>query len=261
MSLRIGWFTAGRGPGSRGMFEHTVAAIAAGNLDAAIEFVFMHRERGEGEGSDAFMDRARSLGIPVANLSSLRFRREHGGDFASHRAEYDSMVHDLIRPYHVDLCVLAGYLLIFGDDLRSAYTFVNLHPALPDGPVGLWQKVIWELIDARAHETGAMTFIINEELDKGPRLAYTRFSLAGPAFAPLWAGIGDATAEQLRTAQGEAHPLFAAIRAAGVRREAPLVTATIAAVAAVAIRIDAPPDTPLDLTAQVEAALASASPE
>ena len=73
--------------------------------------------------------------------------------------------------------------------------------------------------------------------------------------------MGDATAEQLRTAQGEAHPLFAAIRAAGVRREAPLVTATIAAVAAGAIRIDEPPDTPLDLTAEVEAALASASPE
>ena len=46
MTLRLGWFTAGRGPGSRGMFERALAAIDDGSLDAQIAFVFMQRERG-----------------------------------------------------------------------------------------------------------------------------------------------------------------------------------------------------------------------
>ena len=90
MTLDLGWLTAGRGPGSLGMFEGVLAAIDDGSLDARIAFLFMHRERGEGEASDAFMDLAASRGIPIESLSSARFREEHGGDFATHREEYDA---------------------------------------------------------------------------------------------------------------------------------------------------------------------------
>jgi phosphoribosylglycinamide formyltransferase-1 len=237
------------------MFQHTIAAIDSGTLVATIEFVFMHRERGEGEGSDTFIDRVAQLGIPVANLSSIRFRAEHGGDFASHRGEFDRQVLELIRPYPVDVCIFAGYLLIISEELVDAYAWVNMHPALPDGPVGLWQKVIWELIDCRAEETGAMTFVVTEDVDKGPRLAYTRFSLRGPTFDPLWASVEGMTGEQVREAAGEGHPLFKAIRAEGIRREPPLITATLAAIADGSVPIDPPTGTPLDITAQVETAI------
>ncbi len=70
MTLEVGWFTAGRGPGSRAMFERTLHAIDAGSLDARVTFVYMHRERGEGEGSDAFMDLARAREIPVVAHSA-----------------------------------------------------------------------------------------------------------------------------------------------------------------------------------------------
>ena len=120
MTIHLGWFTAGRGPGSRGMFERTLAAIDDGSVDASIEFVFMQRERGEGEGSDRFIDLAESHGIPVENLSSLRFRREHGGNFAANREEYDTQVAEIIAHYEVDSCVLAGYLLILSPVLIAA---------------------------------------------------------------------------------------------------------------------------------------------
>jgi phosphoribosylglycinamide formyltransferase-1 len=255
VTLKLGWFTAGRGPGSRGMFERALSAIDDGSLDVTIEFVFMHRERGEGKGSDGFIDLAKSRGIPVTNLSSVRFRKKHDGDFESHRNEFDSQVVELIRPYEADVCILAGYLLIQSPVLNSAYDFVNLHPALPGGPVGLWQKVIWDLIDQRADETGNMTLVATEELDLGPRLTYDRVSIQGGDFEGLWAAIGESSSEVLKNAQGENHPLFQAIRAEGAKREPVLLVETLKAIADGSLSLSNPPQQPLDLTGRVEAAL------
>ncbi len=262
MTLELGWLTAGRGPGSRGMFEGVLAAIDDGSLDARIAFVFMHRERGEAEASDRFMDLASSRGIPVQSLSSARFREEHGGDFAAHRAEYDARVLELLRPHAADLCVLAGYLLIMSPALTHPYRFVNLHPALPDGPVGLWQEVIWELIKTGARSSGATMLLVTDELDRGPRIAYARFPIVGAPFDHLRAEAAGKPSADLR-AEGEAQPLFAAIREAGLRREPVLLTETLKALARgdVAVRgervVDASgaPIEPRDLTAEVEAAL------
>ncbi len=254
MTLKLGWFTAGRGPGSRAMFERALSAIDDGSLDASIEFVFMHRERGEGEGSDGFIDLAESRGVPVANLSSVKFRRKHGGDFASHREDFDSQVVELLRPYQADVCVLAGHLLILSPVLTAAYRCVNLHPALPGGPVGLWQKVIWDLIDRRADETGNMTLVVTDELDRGPQLTYDRVSIKGGRFDGLWTGIGDGSSEALKNGQGEDHQLFQAIRAEGVKREPVLLVETLKAIAMGSLSVADPPAQPLDLTVAVEAA-------
>ena len=255
MTLDLGWLTAGRGPGSLGMFEGVLAAIDDGSLDARIAFLFMHRERGEGEASDAFMDLAASRGIPIESLSSARFREEHGGDFATHREEYDARVLDLLRPHTAELCVMAGYLLILSPALTHAYRFVNLHPALPDGPVGLWQEVIRELIETGAQQSGATVLLVTDELDRGPRIAYARFPIVGPPF--------DALRSDALRAGGEAQPLFDAIREAGLRREPVLLTETLKALAGggLAVRgeriVDASgaPVDARDLTAKVEAAL------
>ena len=56
MTLRIGWFTTARGPGSRAMFEAVRAAIDAGAMDAELAVVFCNRERGESEATDSFFD-------------------------------------------------------------------------------------------------------------------------------------------------------------------------------------------------------------
>jgi phosphoribosylglycinamide formyltransferase 1 len=237
------------------MFERTLAAIDDGTLDATIEFVFMQRERGEGDGSDGFMDLAASRGIPVESLSFKTFRDQYGSDFPAHREEFDAQVVDLIRPYDVDACVLAGYLLILSPVLIAHSTFVNLHPALPDGPVGLWQQVIWELIDQRTSETGNMTLIVTNDLDRGPQLTYDRVPITGESFDKLWGDIGPAKSDVLKPAAGEDHPLFAAIRAASVRREPVLLLETLKAMAQGALSATNPPQTPIDLTERVEAAL------
>ena len=264
MTLRLGWFTAGRGPGSRGMFQAALDAIDAGRLDAEIEFVFMHRERGEGQGSDGFIALTESRSVPVITHSSNRFREEYG-DFAAHREAFDKRSLELLSPLpSPDLCVLAGYLLILSDPMVAAYPFVNLHAALPGGPVGLWQKVIWELIDQRAEETGAMVFHVTPELDRGPPVAYARFPLRGQPFDALWQSAGGASAREMAAAQGEAHPLFAAIRKHGLAREPLLLVETLRSIAAGEVRVgggrvterDGQPAAPLDLTALVDAALA-----
>jgi phosphoribosylglycinamide formyltransferase-1 len=250
VTLRLAWFTAGRGAGSRGMFERAVSAIADGSLDAEIAVVFMQRERGEGEGSDAFMDRARALGIPVNTLSARRFRAEHGGRFTPDvRAGYDAQVWAQVAPHAPQVGVLAGYLLIMSPALTRSLPFVNLHPALPDGPVGLWQKVIAQLMAEGAHETGSTVFRVTEELDRGPSLAYTRVGLRGPGFDALWA---DPAAHQ---PADEGGALFDAIRTAGVRREPELLVQTLRALADGRMDIDGRSGA-LDLTTQVEAALA-----
>ncbi|MBM3940868.1 MAG: hypothetical protein FJ318_08310 [SAR202 cluster bacterium] len=263
MTLRLGWFTAGRGPGSRGMFQHVLHAIAGGTLDARIEFVFMHRERGEGDGSDAFMDLAASHGIPVVALSSRRFATERGGPLSLHREAFDAKAIELLAPYRPDLCVLAGYLLIMSPAMTRAFIHVNLHPALPDGPIGLWHEVIWWLIEQRAAEGGAFMFKVTDELDRGPAISYTRYALRGPELDPPWRDAHGTPIADLR-ARGEEQPLFAVIRREGLRREPLLVTATLRLFAGGELRVRdgrvvdeaGNPATARDLTSDIEAALA-----
>ena len=266
MTLQIGWFSTGRGPGSRGMLEHTLQAIDTGRLDAQIQFICTNRETGEEEGSDSFIALAESNGIPVLSRSSRRFRQQRGSrPFEAYRQEYDAAVLASLAPYHPELCILAGYLLILSPLLQSAFTFVNLHPALPGGPKGLWQSVIWELIAQRADHTGIMTFLVTQDVDEGPPLTYTRFSLTSSPFQGLWEQVDPWTTPLARERDGEGHPLFQAIRQEGLRREPHLLVETLRIFASRELSVSGGQlidahgnDTgPRDLTATVEAAVAS----
>ncbi len=229
--LRLGWLTTARGPGSRGFFEVVRGAIDTGTLEARIEYVFSNRERGEGDGSDSFFDLVNSAGIPLVNLSSRRFRREHGGgSWAAHRVDFHSQVLGLLAGFEVDACVLAGYMLIVSDEMTRRLTLINLHPALPDGPEGTWQEVIWELIDRKATESGVMAHIATEALDAGPVLAHCAYPIRGSGYDQLWNDAGGTSIEELQ-ATGEEQPLFAAIRREGIRHERPLLLEALRALA------------------------------
>ncbi len=206
--------------------------IATGDLPAVIEFVFQNRERGEAEGSDLFQDLVHSYQIPLVALSSQRFRKERGARaFAEVRLEFDREVMHLLEDFHPDLCALAGYMLILGPELDRRFTAINLHPALPQGPTGTWQQVIWRLIEQRATETGAMIHLCTDDLDRGPAISYYSFSLTGPPFDALWQQVRGRTIEELKTSEGEELPLYQRIRAEGVRREPYLLLETIRAFA------------------------------
>ena len=236
--LRLGWFSTGRGEGSCALLGLVQERIASGDLPATIDFVFQNRDRGEAEGSDQFQDLVRSHGIPLVTLSSQGFRRERGAKtFAEVRLEFDSQVIHLLQEYHPDLCVLAGYMLYTADELCRRFSMINMHPALPDGPIGTWQQVIWQLIQQHAKETGAMIHLATEEWDRGPVITYFSFPLAGPLFDPLWEALGSRTIEKVQANQGEELPLFKRIREEGAKREPYLLLETIRAIAQGTVRI------------------------
>ena len=236
--LRIGWFATGRGEGSRGLLRFVADAIGQGRLDARIEFVFSNREPGEAEGSDAFFELVRSYGFPLVTLSSARYRREHGGGpMWQHREGFDRAVLNLLQPYQPDVCALAGYMLICSGGMCRRYPLLNLHGALPDGPTGTWQSVIWELIASGATRTGSMIHLATEEVDRGPVLSHCELPIVGGRFDAARESLAGRDVEQVQREEGEENELFRLIRAEGYRREPYLLLATLQAVADGRVRI------------------------
>ncbi|MBM4416083.1 MAG: phosphoglycerate transporter [Chloroflexi bacterium] len=269
MTLALGWFTTARGPGSRVLFEAVVGAIERGALDARIAVVCCNRAAGEHPITDAFLRRVEELQLPLVTHSSVAFRRAHGGErsragapLPPWREAYDAELAAALAPYPFALGVLAGYMLIFGAAFVARHPLLNLHPALPSGPAGTWREVIRSLIRVRARDSGVMLHLAIPEVDAGPVASFCRYPLDGPALAPFWAALGpDPSA--LPDAAIEASGLFDAIREEGVRREAPLLVATLVAFADRRLHVaegrllDArgAPAAPADLTADVEALL------
>ena len=256
--LNLGWFSTGRGPGSRALLSTVQEAITDGRIQARINFVFCNRAPGEAEGSDQFFALAKSLGLTVVNRSSRAFRRQWTGDPTQWRTAYDREVADLISPFSPDLCVLAGYMLIVSPDLCRDLSMVNLHPAAPNGPDGTWQDVIWQLIEQRADHSGVKIHLVTEELDRGPTIAYCRYPIRGPAFDDLWIEADLASVDNLRRRHGEDLALFKAIRSEGVKRELPLLVETLATLSRGEVQITPDnPSPPLDLSRQIEESIAN----
>ncbi len=272
MTLRIGWFATARGQTSAKLLASALQAMSR-DMDARIEFVFSNRDPGDFENTDRFFDLVRSAGIPLITLSNTKFRRAHGGRLSRSgeplpdwRRGYDAQVARLIEPYDFDLGVAAGYMLIFTNILHDRWPLINLHPALPGGPIGMWQDVVWQLIEAKARESGVLLFLCTGDLDRGPVVTYCRYSLRGGEMEGLWAKFGARPVEELK-AEGEENALFQSIRARGVAREMPLLIETLRAFSDGRLRVGRVEGTPpfrvvdadgqetggADLTAAVEA--------
>jgi len=236
--LRIGWFSTGRGEGSKGLLRAAMAAIQKGDLKAEIAFVFCNRERGEAEPTDRYFDLVQSYGLPLVTLSYSRYRRERnlpvvrlGEPLLPWRRDYDREVARLIEPYPFDLGMLAGFMLIFTDIVCERWPLLNLHPAAPGGPVGIWQEVIWELIASRVDRSGITIFLCTTNLDRGPTVTYCTYPLCGPTLDPLWRQVEGRAVDEIKAAEGEESPLFKEIRRQGATRELPLIVATLRAFA------------------------------
>jgi folate-dependent phosphoribosylglycinamide formyltransferase PurN len=261
--LRLGWFSTGRGEGSRGLFSRVQEDILSGNIDAKIEFVFCNRERGEYEGSDRFIELVESYSIPIVTYSFKHFYSDYGIRISENRSAFDHEILGRIRQFKPDLCVLAGYMLITGADLCTQYNMLNIHPALPDGPIGTWQQIIWELIRNRDSKTGAVVFHVTKNLDEGPRITYCSFPINGKGYESSWQQIDKQSVLELQKKHGESLPLFQLIRQAGIKREQPLLTQTLAAFSNGKIKFKSgklvdkkdKPLIPLCLTSEVERSL------
>jgi folate-dependent phosphoribosylglycinamide formyltransferase PurN len=243
--LRLGWFSTGRGPGSRRLLATVGDEIAAKRLDAGIEVVFCNREPGQDAQTDQLLEQVRGYGLPLVYLSSLRFRQQRGERPArpgeplpEWRRDFDREVIRLLEPYPFDLGVLAGYMLIGSDVLCDRFDLLNLHPAAPDGPTGTWQEVIWQLIEQRADHSGVRMHLATRELDMGPPVTCCVYSLRGPAFDPSWREVEGRGAAAVRSEEGEENALFQEIRRQGLARELPLVVETLRAFTGGRVRIE-----------------------
>jgi phosphoribosylglycinamide formyltransferase 1 len=231
----FGWFSTGRGKGSQELLKVACNGIKTGQIgNADISFVFCSREQGESPETDNFIELVKSLHIPLVCLSYQKFKGDKPDNDVDNplpewRLEYDRKVMELLKDFHPDLCVLAGYMLIVGKEMCERYKMLNLHPAAPGGPTGTWREVIWQLIDWKSSQTGVMMHMVTPVLDKGPVVSYCTFPVIGEPFDNYWEDIKGRTAADIKEIEGENNNLFKVIRQHGLKREFPLILATMAA--------------------------------
>ena len=247
--FEIGWFSSGRDEAAGDLLRVVFREIQKGSISGQISFVFVTRDRGEKPESDEFMALAESFGLDVICLSHRRFRpeirkaalretRELGADsplLIEWRRQYDTQVMAKLAGYEPDIIVLAGFMLITSPEICYEYDMINLHPALPGGPKGTWQEVVWQLMEENTEKTGVMMHLITPELDAGPAIAYCEFSISDNNIQPMWDQWRNKrkakSLEGIQKREGEDEPLFREIRRRGLMREFPLIVATLRAAA------------------------------
>ena len=235
--LRLGWFSTGRGPGSRDLLRVVMEKRQQGLIDVEISFVFCNWDNTEipnsrKEQREMFFDMVRGYDIPLITASWKDFMPEiWKSDPVTWRNEYGKLIREKTSQYEFDLGVLAGYMLWIDDDTCKAYNMINLHPALPDGPKGTWEDVIWTLIAERAERHGVMIHLCTEEWDRGAAMTYCEFPIVGKGYDTLWKNMDDKqktmTIDEIREREGVEEPLFKKIREDGAKRELPLIVSTL----------------------------------
>ena len=235
--LKLGWFSTGRGPGSRNLLKAVMDEKEKGTLDIEIPFVFCNWDNTEEPNSrkeqrEIFFDMVRGYGIPLVTESWKKFKPElRASDEVAWGFEYGKVLREKTGVYGQDLGILAGYMLWMDDDTCDAYDMLNLHPALPTGPKGTWQEVIWQLISEDAKTQGVMMHICTKEHDRGDALTYCSFPIRGGDYDALWEQMYEklktSTLDEIKEREGTEEPLFKRIREDGAKRELPLIVATI----------------------------------
>ena len=269
--FNFGWFSSGRDRAALDLFLAAHERLESGFIPGRIAFVFCDRVSGEAAAADAFLAAVKARGVPLMTLSSRNLRQKiqrRDPQAEAAREAFDARVIALLKDFRVEVVVLAGYMLITSPLLCRTFLLLNLHPALPGGPKGTWQEVMWQLTESGAQEAGAMMHLATPELDAGPPVAYFRFPLRGPAFDSLWTAWTEKrqahTLAAIQAAERESEPLFARIRAEELRREFPLILLTLKNLAEGRFRLTRqgaavqgkPIPSGFDLTPQVEEFLA-----
>jgi folate-dependent phosphoribosylglycinamide formyltransferase PurN len=226
--LDIGWFSTGRDAAARELLSIAQKNIDTGVINGKIIFSFSNRGPGEHSESDLFFDLVNDLKIPLITYSSQAFNKVNNiNDIEKHRILFDKQVMNKISQFKPDICVLAGYMLIVGEEMCNQYDMINLHPALPSGPKGSWQEVIWELIEKKESTSGVMMHLATPDLDRGPVISYCEYPIRGELLDKYWGEIGTRTIHQVKAEEGENNKLFTAIRGQGLLREFPLIILTL----------------------------------
>jgi phosphoribosylglycinamide formyltransferase-1 len=236
--IRLGWFSSGRDEAARNLLATIIKKRDEGVLDVSVSFVFCNWEEGEEPGHSDFAERkkffdlVRILDIPLITLSWKRFRatlKEGGKD--EWRAAYGRKMRTMLYGNPFDIGIMAGYMLWIDSDTSVRFDLLNLHPALPGGPKGTWQEVIYKIIATRPERHGSMVHLCQPDSDKGPAVAFCSFSLLAPEYVRLWTDMdqrhGSSSFDLLSKEEMENEELFLRLRKDGERRELPLLTYAI----------------------------------
>ena len=220
--LKIGWFSSGNGIGSVQLLSKVSQEIQDNNLNASIEFVFTNKDSDEGKGIENYCKFVRSLNIPLINISSNKYKLNHPEKtFDNIRSLYDEKIITAIKPYKIDIIVMAGYMLFTDKKLCDQFFMLNLHPAPPNGPHGTWQKVIEDLIYNKYVFAGAQIQIATINRDQGPILSYCTFPIdKDKLYKKLWANLN-------KHSNISSSELFQQIRSDMLKREPYLLVETL----------------------------------
>jgi phosphoribosylglycinamide formyltransferase-1 len=249
---KIGWFTSARDEAALKLFKIVLKEVESGFLPVKPAYVFLSTQPEESRWAKKVEEEAVKRGVRVISLSAKAFLpKERKENREKWRIKYHQAILELL-PEEVDFGVLAGYMWITSEEFCRRLFLINLHPALPGGPKGTWQEVIWQLISARAAETGVMMHRVTPELDEGPPISFVRFSIRTKPFIPLWEEaekfLLKGHLSGLKKGLGESCGLFRKIREEGVKRELPLIVYTIKMLA----ETKNYKDFPLDLSQKIE---------
>lgn len=233
--------------------RHAVKTTEISNTE--ISFVFSNREHGDNPITDGILSTLDKKDTRLISFSASRFKsdmrrqarkEERSGNnslMTEWRNQFGEQVLKLLPKTDIDL--LLGDMYIWGDNLCRERNGINLHPALPNGPKGEWYKVIWQLIQEGARETGVMMHKVTPELDRGPAVTYCRFPIRGYQFDALWNDLpkdekrlAEIIRQGLQEKENTSHPLHKKIRAHGLTREFPLIIETARSFAEGRIRIN-----------------------
>ena len=153
--LRVGVLVSGGGTNLQAILD----AVDAGTIrNAKVEVVISNN-------AGAFaLERAKKHGIPAECLSPK--------EFAS-REEFNEALVAKIDSYHLDLIVLAGYLVKIPATMIEKYRnkIINIHPSLIPSfcGVGFYGLKVHEAALARGVKiTGATVHFVDEGMDSGP---------------------------------------------------------------------------------------------
>jgi formyltetrahydrofolate-dependent phosphoribosylglycinamide formyltransferase len=153
---RLAVLISGNGSNLQAIIDH----IGDGDLDAEIAVVVSNRAGAYG------LQRAGAAGVPTEILE-LGEIEASGGD----RTSYDVELAGLVSAYKPDLVVLAGWMLILGDEFLKRFTpnIINLHPALPGAFPGTdaIARAYTAYQGGEIKHTGVMVHRVIEEVDAG----------------------------------------------------------------------------------------------
>lgn len=109
------------------------------------------------------IERAQKLGVPVRVIQKQEFK-------------YEENVLPLLRQYHIDLIVLAGFLLFVPEYLTEAFpnSIINIHPSLLPkyGGKGMYGMHVHEAVkENNEKESGITIHHVSQEYDQGQIIA------------------------------------------------------------------------------------------